>query len=155
MDENQDVLYVILYLCLRQIPSTRKAQRQYALLPYLPYRKSQKPEVDSSSGNLKRHVHIMETSTVSAAGDILPYIKKRRKKTARKQKTQFSRKYFRKTEQKKRDAAGHPSASLLFSEAVPPKIQSAVRPAAMSPLPEISKAGSQVHRPGNQRDAPL
>ena len=97
----------------------------------------------------------METSTVSAAGDILPYIKKRRKKTARKQKTQFSRKYFRKTEQKKRDAAGHPSASLLFSEAVPPKIQSAVRPAAMSPLPEISKAGSQVHRPGNQRDAPL
>ena len=53
------------------------------------------------------------------------------------------------------DAVISPSASLPFSEAVPPKIQSAVRPAAMSSLPEISKAGSQVHRPGNQRDAPL
>ncbi len=75
--------------------------------------------------------------------------------STRKTKPQFSRKHFRKTEQKKRDAAGRPSASLPFSEAVSPKIQSAVRPAAMSPMPEISKVGSQVHRQGNQRDAPL
>ena len=47
-------LYVFLYLHLRQIPSIRKAQRQYALLPHFPCRKSQKPEVISPSGKFKK-----------------------------------------------------------------------------------------------------
>ena len=44
---------------------------------------------------------------------------------------------------------------LAFSRSCSPEIQSAVSPAALSTPPEILKAGRQVHRPGNRRDAPL
>lgn len=60
----------------------------------------------------------METSTASAAGDILPYIKKRRKKTARKTKAVIFRKVFQKNRTEIRNVAGRPSASLPFPEAV-------------------------------------
>lgn len=47
-------LYVFLHLRLRQIPSTWKSQRQFALLPHPPYRKSPKPEADSLPGKFKK-----------------------------------------------------------------------------------------------------
>lgn len=88
-------------------------------------------------GNLKRRVHIMETSTASAAGDILPYIKKRRKKTARKTKAVIFRKVFQKNRTEIRNVAGRSSTFLPFPEAVQSGIRSAVCPAAVSTPPEI------------------
>jgi len=79
----------------------------------------------------------MKTSTASAAGDILPYIKKRRKKTARKTKAMIFGKVFQKNRTEIRNVAGRSSTFLPFPEAVQSGIRSAVRPAAVSTPPEI------------------